>query len=116
MNPNGRIERGEPMIAGKFFVFQPHGESLGKGRYTVLSRRGGFTVGRVEFRNQWQAWAFHPHSEAVFNKECLAELYAFLRDRKVPPPPPEPKWGWKIVEGVLTVWTPWFKPKKEQTP
>lgn len=73
------------IVAGKWMAFRDSKRrSMYKPVYDVLSRRGGFTMGTIEFRNQWQAWSFKPHHEAVFNRESLAEVFCFLRDQRIP--------------------------------
>lgn len=63
------------------------GGVMGYPSYTVYARRGGFIIGRVEYRNQWGYYAFYPPTGATrtpMNAEILAEIYAFLRELRVP--------------------------------
>lgn len=53
---------------------------LGKPVYTIYSRRGGFTMGRIEWSNQWRTPCYRPDTDAPLNKQCVAEIHAMLRD------------------------------------
>lgn len=53
--------------------------TLGRPTFNVISRRGGFLLGRVEFRNQWNEWCFYPSYDGMFNKQMVAEIYAKLK-------------------------------------
>lgn len=64
---------------GLYCVFARKGVTLGYPDYVVLARRGGFTLGTLSYRNQWNAYSFKAHSEAVFNRVVLAEVYAMLK-------------------------------------
>ena len=57
---------------GQFIAHEP--------TYSIVSRRGGFNMGRIEWSPQWRAWMFRPHSEAVFPMSAVAEVYVFIRD------------------------------------
>jgi len=70
-------------LGGKWLVFTPTGQvNLGEPTFTITSRRGGFQVGYVEFRNQWQDWSVKFAGDAVLNRACLAETYVFLKTRE----------------------------------
>ena len=64
---------------GLYCVFVRKGVTLGYPDYVVMARRGGFTLGTITFRNQWNAYSFKAHPEAVFNRAVLAEVYAMLK-------------------------------------
>lgn len=66
---------------GRLTIFTIRGHvSMGRPTYKVLSSRGGFAIGHVEFRNQWQAWSYMPLDGVPHNLELLAQVYAFLRE------------------------------------
>lgn len=65
---------------GKRLLFELHGHALGRPRYRVSSVRGGFTMGQIEWSNQWREPKFVPAYEAVFDRQSIAEIYAKLRD------------------------------------
>ena len=67
-------------LAQHFFGFERGPLVAHEVSFTVWSRRGAFTVGRVEWSPQWRAWMFRPNSEAVFPLSGLAEIYKFMRD------------------------------------
>lgn len=90
-----------PTLAGRWCYFEPSGMNLGSSSYRVLSRRGGFVIGRIEMRNQWRDWAFYPHSEALFNKEILAEIYKFMRQPDGAGMVRRAKWRAAVREWVL---------------
>ena len=53
---------------------------LGKPVYIIYSKRGGFTMGRIEWSNQWRKPCYRPDTEAPLDKQCVAEIHAMLRD------------------------------------
>lgn len=65
---------------GRLVRFVRAGDVLGRPCYRVLSTRGGFGLGELLFRSQWGCYAYYPHAEAMLNMECLAEIYAMLRE------------------------------------
>lgn len=68
-------------LEGKFLRFQrQYGLIAHAPAWTVYSRRGGFSMGRVEHSPQWNAWMFRPESDGVFPLSALAEIYVFMRD------------------------------------
>jgi hypothetical protein len=51
--------------------------------YAVISRRGAFAMGRIEWSPQWRAWMFRAageYGESVYPLSALAEIHAFMRD------------------------------------
>ena len=78
----GRQFEGTPAMGGKLLEFHPNGPNLGRIRYSVRAKRGGFTMGTVEWSAQWNRPKFTPHPEAVFDQQCVAEIYACLREMK----------------------------------
>lgn len=72
-----------PALEGRFCSFVERGYSLGHSTYTVFSRRGGFPIAWIEWRNQWNTWSVKFDPEAPVNREILAEIYAFLKSPKV---------------------------------
>ena len=79
-----RILPAEPTkpIGGKMLMFTRTGRNLGRDVFTVFSQRGGFSMGTVEWSNQWNRPRFKAHPEAVFDQQCVAEIYACMRDMK----------------------------------
>ena len=71
-----------PDVGGKMLKFEHHGWNLGHPVIHVFSQRGGFTVGTVEWSNQWGRARFKAHPEAIFDRQCIAEIYACMRDLK----------------------------------
>jgi len=78
----GPIFEGTPAMGGKMLEFHTNGTNLGRPRYSVISKRGGFFMGTIEWSNQWGRARFKPDSEAVFDQTCIAEIYACMRDLK----------------------------------
>lgn len=77
-----RIFDGTPAMGGRLLEFHPSGYNLGRLGWRVVSKRGGFEMGRIEWSNQWYRAKFTPHPEAVFDQRCLAEIYACMREMK----------------------------------
>ena len=71
-----------PSVAGKMLAFIPVGRNLGHVILGVRSNRGGFSMGTIEWSNQWGRPRFKPHFDAVFDQQCIAEIYAAMRDFK----------------------------------
>lgn len=69
-------------IGGKYLEFQPAGSNLGHVRYRCISKRGRMGMGTVEWSNQWGRPRFKAHPEAVFDQQCIAEIYACMREMK----------------------------------
>ena len=66
---------------GRMCKFMVAGTVMYRSAFTVHSRRGGMYLGRIEWRNQWGYYAFHPATDGVmFNMEILAEIYAMLKE------------------------------------
>jgi hypothetical protein len=63
-------------------VFTRAAWNLGHPVYRATSVRGGFVMGVIEWSNQWNRPRFRAHSEAVFDQQCIAEIYAKMRDFK----------------------------------
>ncbi len=76
-----RISQKEPpdTYKGKLLTFEQTGSNLGYPVYRVVSTRGGFTMGRMEWSNQWRRPRFMADPEAVFDPQCLAELYTMCK-------------------------------------
>lgn len=71
-----------PSIGGQMLQFVPRGTNLGRPVYNVFSQRGRMLMGHVEWSNQWGRPKFRPSADAVFDKQCIAEIYACMRDMK----------------------------------
>ncbi len=67
---------------GKMLQFVPRGVNLGHYVISVRSVRGGFGMGTIEWSNQWGRPRFKADPEAIFDKTCIAEIYAAMRDFK----------------------------------
>lgn len=90
MSKVGRVTA-QPVMQGREgrmvrFV-RTHTATMGYPNYDVISQRGGFLLGRLEFRNQWREYAYYgpratdPDGYSVpLNMEILAEIYAMLRE------------------------------------
>lgn len=59
---------------------EANGSNLGHTSYNVYSRRGGFCLGRIEWRNQWNTWSILLKDGTPINKEILGEFYAMLKE------------------------------------
>lgn len=72
----------EPTVkVGQLLRFEWKGIGvLGMSTYAIISRRGGFTVGEIDFSPQWRRPRFRPDRDAVYDQQCVAEIYAALRD------------------------------------
>ena len=78
----GRMFDGTPAIGGKLLEFYPTGTTLGRPKYRVVSKRGGMEMGNIQWSSQWSRARFKPHPEAIFDQQCVAEIYACMRDLK----------------------------------
>ena len=78
----GRMFEGTPAMGGKLLMFVPVDQSLGRFVYEVRSQRGDMVLGTVRWSNQWGRAKFVPHPEAVFDQQCLAEIYAAMKEFK----------------------------------
>lgn len=78
----------QKLLAGTFCAFVASGINLGHPMYTVISRRGGFRMATIEWRNQWHRWSVKFDSEVPISQEILAEIYVFLKHPQVTPPRP----------------------------
>lgn len=67
---------------GKWIRFtKMHERIMGRAVYNVLAVRGeGFSIGRIEFRNQWYDWSVKFDAGVPLNQEIVAEVYAMLRE------------------------------------
>jgi len=80
-------------IAGRFVYFEWTGQqNLGANTYHVISRRGGFRIGHIELRNQWQGWSVKFDSDVPLNREILAECYAFMKRPEIASVPKRSRW------------------------
>ena len=71
-----------PKLEGKWVRFaKMHERVMGRPVYNVLAVRGeGFTMGRIEFRNQWNDWCVKFDAGVPINMEIVAEVYAMLKE------------------------------------
>ena len=76
--PKGSYPKGRE---GRMILFREStGWNLGHTVYDVYSRRGGMYLGKIEWRNQWQAWSVILPERCPINKEILTEFYAMLKE------------------------------------
>lgn len=71
--------------AGQWCVFMPTEHQIcGYMSWRVIARRGGWTLGTIEWRNQWATYCFRPiqANETPYNGGTLAEIWTFLRVRQ----------------------------------
>jgi hypothetical protein len=66
-------------LEGRYLRFERSGFSAHEPSYAVISRRGGFGMGSVEWSPQWRGWMFRPHGDGLYPLSALAEVYAFLK-------------------------------------
>lgn len=71
-----------PSLGGKMLGFTQRSRNLGYPVISITSLRGGFYMGTIEYSNQWGRPKFSAHYEAVFDQQCIAEIYAAMRDFK----------------------------------
>lgn len=71
-----------PKLEGKWVRFiKQHERVMGRSVYSICTQRGeGFSIGRIEFRNQWNDWSVKFDADVPINMEILAETYAMLRE------------------------------------
>lgn len=55
------------------------GSNLGHPVWQIRSIKGGFTLGRIEWSNQWRLPKFVPDPDGVYDKQAVAEIYAKMR-------------------------------------
>ena len=71
-------------LEGRLVRFDRRSSStLGRPDYHVHTVRGGWLIGFLEFRNQWQMYSFLMASSASdipLNKVMLAEIFAMLKE------------------------------------
>lgn len=68
--------------SGKLLRAQSSGRNLGYPVWKIYSVRGGMFMGTIEFSNQWRRPRFKADGEAIFDRECVAEIYAMMREFK----------------------------------
>lgn len=76
------LARYPPAMAGQLLAFNRIGVRVGRPIYVVISRRGAGELGQIEWSNQWNRAKFTPHPEAVFDTQCLAEIWAACKGLK----------------------------------
>ena len=68
---------------GRFCQFLADGTVMSEPRYRIVSQRGNFDMGRIEWSPQWRAYSFvsagSPTDLVRWNGQALAEVYALLR-------------------------------------
>lgn len=68
---------------GRMLKFTAYERSLGRPRYNVQTVRGEqFSIGVIEYRNQWGYFAFKADPDVPMNREILGEIYAMLKELK----------------------------------
>ena len=70
-------------LEGRLVRFDRSSDSiLGRPSYNIHTQRGGWLLGWLEFRNQWQMYAYRPANAAQdipLNKVMLAEIFAMMK-------------------------------------
>lgn len=41
---------------------------------TVLSKSGGYPLGRISWHSPWRQFCFYPEPACVFNTECMRDI------------------------------------------
>lgn len=77
---NIRNRKPKPGLGGQVLDFKLSGAKLGKPVYSIISKRGKFSVGRIEWSNQWRTPRAVLEEGVDLNKQCVAEIHAMLRD------------------------------------
>ena len=67
---------------GVRLIFEKHGISLGHPVYIVRSLKGKMYMGTLEYSNQWRRPRFKADAEAVFDQQCIAEIFAMMKTFK----------------------------------
>ena len=58
-----------------------HGLVMYRPAYNVVAVRGeAFSMGRIEYRNQWGTFSFTADAGIPINREIIAEIYAMLKE------------------------------------
>lgn len=50
--------------------------------YTISSLRGNLSMGILEWSNQWRRPRFQADPSAVFDQQCIAEIFAMMKEFK----------------------------------
>lgn len=71
---------------GKWLRFEADGRRFGEPHWCILSQRGDFLMGFIQWSPQWHAYSFVSVGDASsdivrWNAGSLAEVYAFLKER-----------------------------------
>lgn len=56
--------------------------NLGYPVYSVRSVRGDLHMGKLEWRNQWRRPSFKADADAIFDQQCIAEIFAMMKGFK----------------------------------
>ena len=49
--------------------------------WRVVSKKGGDSLGRIEWYGPWRKYAFEPHESTVYEEDCLRDIAAFVEAR-----------------------------------
>lgn len=80
----GNIRNRKPKagLGGEMLDFIRSGSNLGRPTYRIVSKRGGFTMGRIEWSNAWRKPCVRIDPESVLNQQCIMEIYAMMKNVK----------------------------------
>jgi len=67
-------------MTSRYLTFKELPSSGKTAIYLVNSTSHGFTLGRISWFGRWRQYTFFPEPETVFNRECLNDISAFIRD------------------------------------
>lgn len=65
----------------KYLIFQQCFNFKGKTkRFEVISKKHGYSLGRIQWYNHWRQYCFSSTFSTVWNKECLKDIQDFLQE------------------------------------
>lgn len=84
----GRVSREPQIMGGRLVAFEKLDQhTCGRQDYVVIARRGGWSLGMLRFRNQWNEYAFYSgysgaEDPVIISQAMVAEIYAMLKELK----------------------------------
>ena len=67
----------------KYLEFQQEFNYKGKTkRFEVISKKHGYSLGRISWYGAWRQYTFSPAFKTIWNKECLKDIQNFLQQLK----------------------------------
>lgn len=71
---------GVPHLEGRYLRFTKSQFRVAhEDAYDVVSQRGLFSMGRIEWSPQVRAYQYKPHPEAALSLSVVAEVWAFIK-------------------------------------